>query len=191
MLHAYLRLPLSVPAVVLLAAIGCASATEDGASEDGIDLSTGGSFSGGAASGGATGGATGGVTASSGGTTTHTGGTSAASGGTATGGKPSTGGVPDTGGSATTTCSVTFRYEGDASEVLATGTFTGWAETVGAGALEMTATSPGVFEGTTNMTAGPYEYKFVVDGVWMADPSNPETVNDNFNGVNSVGSACE
>ncbi len=33
---------------------------------------------------------------------------------------------------------------------------------------------------------GKYEYKFVVDGSWFADPDNPETVPDSFGGANSV-----
>ncbi|MBU1675955.1 glycogen-binding domain-containing protein, partial [bacterium] len=33
---------------------------------------------------------------------------------------------------------------------------------------------------------GKYEYKFVVDGAWFADPENPNTVPDSFGGANSL-----
>jgi chromosome partitioning protein len=33
---------------------------------------------------------------------------------------------------------------------------------------------------------GVYEYKFIVDGVWMPDPDNYDTVDDTFGGVNSL-----
>lgn len=31
-----------------------------------------------------------------------------------------------------------------------------------------------------------YYYKYVVDGFWLADPDNPDTVPDGYGGVNSV-----
>lgn len=31
-----------------------------------------------------------------------------------------------------------------------------------------------------------YQYKYVVDGYWIADPDNPETSPDGFGGVNSI-----
>jgi hypothetical protein len=31
-----------------------------------------------------------------------------------------------------------------------------------------------------------YYYKFVIDGYWVADPDNPDTVSDGMGGVNSV-----
>ena len=33
---------------------------------------------------------------------------------------------------------------------------------------------------------GTHEYRFVADGVWMADPANPRTVPNPFGGLNSV-----
>jgi glycosidase len=34
--------------------------------------------------------------------------------------------------------------------------------------------------------AGTYQYKFIVDGAWIADPDDPDSTDDGFNGRNSV-----
>ena len=44
----------------------------------------------------------------------------------------------------------------------------------------------GIFRTTLKLPPGTYQYKFVVDGTWVADPANPETVDDGYGGVNSV-----
>lgn len=42
-----------------------------------------------------------------------------------------------------------------------------------------------------DLNPGRYRYKFIIDGVWQADPSNPNLEPDPFGGVNSVISVTE
>ena len=44
----------------------------------------------------------------------------------------------------------------------------------------------GDYEATMLIHPGRHEYKFVVDGEWRADPSNPEWTNDGMGSMNSV-----
>ena len=45
----------------------------------------------------------------------------------------------------------------------------------------------GAWTGTHAFTAGTYQYKFIVDGTqWIADPDNPNSVDDGFGGKNSL-----
>jgi mono/diheme cytochrome c family protein len=71
------------------------------------------------------------------------------------------------------------------ASVLVSGSFNGWASTAAAGAWPMTR------YGTTFVLARPLEdgrhqYKFIVDGRWVVDPSNPRRTPDGFGGDNSV-----
>jgi Glycogen recognition site of AMP-activated protein kinase/Domain of unknown function (DUF3471) len=77
----------------------------------------------------------------------------------------------------------TFRLKGhdDASIVVLTGSFNAWNQ------------SQLVFgrEGDDwvcriDLDPGVYRYKFIVDGDWLLDPSNPETVEDEAGNVNNV-----
>ncbi|MBQ9762507.1 MAG: type I pullulanase, partial [Oscillospiraceae bacterium] len=63
--------------------------------------------------------------------------------------------------------SVTFRYTGSATSVYLAGSFNDWSST----AKAMTY-SNGVWSTTLTLAAGVHEYKFVVDGEWVADPGN-------------------
>jgi glycosidase len=86
---------------------------------------------------------------------------------------------------------VTFKYDGVATSVLVTGSFTSWAATEAAGALAMAEVTPGHWEVTHLVEPeGTHSYKLVVDGTWKADPSNPVTEDDTFGGRNSVLSVC-
>jgi hypothetical protein len=89
---------------------------------------------------------------------------------------------------------VTFYYaSGDVSSVWVSGTFTEpeWAEQP-PGALELEEVSAGEWELTTQIGPGYHEYKFILDGdTWIADPENPDTVDDDFGGENSVLELCE
>lgn len=78
---------------------------------------------------------------------------------------------------------VTFSVSAPgATYVTLAGSFNGWNER----ASEMTNVN-GVWTITMTMPAKiKYYYKFVIDGYWVADPDNPETVPDGFGGVNSV-----
>lgn len=69
-----------------------------------------------------------------------------------------------------------------ATYVTVAGNFNGWNPR----ATEMTNDS-GLWTVTVDMPARlKYYYKFVIDGFWVADPDNPDTVPDGFGGVNSV-----
>lgn len=69
----------------------------------------------------------------------------------------------------------------EAEQVLLTGSFNGWdEESFGMNRVE------GGWELRLNLEAGRYEYKFIVDGAWMHDPNNPETVKNRYNTLNSV-----
>ncbi|HUH03230.1 MAG TPA: alpha-amylase family glycosyl hydrolase, partial [Kofleriaceae bacterium] len=100
---------------------------------------------------------------------------------------PDAGGAPDAMEPAT--CTETFRLEGYASatEVVLTGTLVtpAWAGTVAAGGIAMSR-SGDAWVAELTLEPGTYQYKFVVDGTWIADPGNPTTVDDGFGGTNSV-----
>lgn len=70
---------------------------------------------------------------------------------------------------------VTFRYEGEATTVKVAGSFTDWES----GALALTEKEGGIWELTKELPAGTYEYKFIVDGKWLTDSSNPNSRNGN------------
>jgi hypothetical protein len=89
---------------------------------------------------------------------------------------------------AATTCEKTFRLEGmgRAQTVWLTGSFVAWGGNPGAGAVEMTKDAD-VWTVTRTMEIGEVQYKFIVDGTsWIADPGNPNFVDDGFGGRNSV-----
>ena len=90
---------------------------------------------------------------------------------------------------AATTCEKNFRLEGNggAQTVWLTGSFTSWGGNPGAGAIEMTKDAGSVWNVTRTMDSGEHQYKFIVDGSsWIADPGNPNFVDDGFGGRNSV-----
>lgn len=75
---------------------------------------------------------------------------------------------------------VTFTYENKtASQVYLAGSMNGWSTT----ANKMTKNSSGLFTCTMELKPGAYEYKFVVDGKWIADPSNVNITGDTGNTV--------
>lgn len=76
-----------------------------------------------------------------------------------------------------------FRLEGfhDASQVVLTGSFNNWSNH----ALPMEKTDYG-WSLTLNLEPGFYEYKFIVDGRYISDPSNPYMVKHNMLGEVSV-----
>lgn len=78
---------------------------------------------------------------------------------------------------------VSLEFEDpDARRVSVAGEFNQWSPD----ADEMTKGDDGVFRITLELETGTYEYKFVVDGTWMEDPANPESVPDPYGGSNSV-----
>lgn len=91
---------------------------------------------------------------------------------------------------------VTFTYaDASAAEVLVSGSWLvaegeEWPATAAAGALAM-ALEGGEWTVTTLIEPiATHEYKLIVDGEWIADPSNPQTTPDPFGGVNSVLDVC-
>jgi 1,4-alpha-glucan branching enzyme len=67
-----------------------------------------------------------------------------------------------------------------AKQVILTGSFNGWREEE----LYMTKTASG-WELPYVLAPGNYEYKYIVDGQWITDPTNPLTVTGNNNKLNS------
>ena len=79
---------------------------------------------------------------------------------------------------------VIFRYyDSRAAKVYVVGDFNNWSLR----ADPLTDTNgDGHWTLLYMLSPGLYEYKFVVDGKWIPDPQNPNTVPDGFDGVNSV-----
>jgi chromosome partitioning protein len=69
-----------------------------------------------------------------------------------------------------------------ASEVALAGDFNGWTELVKMNDDD----EDGVWVAIASLAPGVYQYKFVVDGEWKPDPSNPVSVDDSHSGKNSV-----
>lgn len=79
---------------------------------------------------------------------------------------------------------VMFRVEApQAVLVTVAGNFNGW----NAQATELTKGTNGVWTVVLPLAKGKkYQYKFVVDGYWIADPDNPDTENNGSGSVNSI-----
>jgi len=69
------------------------------------------------------------------------------------------------------------------SKVFLAGSFNGWNPT----AKEMVdKAGDGTFTANVNLAAGSHEYKFVIDGIWCADPECSEWVQNDHGTLNSV-----
>ena len=79
---------------------------------------------------------------------------------------------------------VTFKIHAEAgSEVFVAGDFNQWDPA----ATALTENSgTGDFSVTVFLLPGRYEYKFVVNNTWSADPDNPEWVKNGVGTLNSV-----
>ncbi|MBK6899859.1 MAG: glycogen-binding domain-containing protein [bacterium] len=78
---------------------------------------------------------------------------------------------------------VTFVHRAPgAKEVTLAGSFNGWK----AFDLALKDTGGGVWAVVVPLDEGTYEYKFVVDGAWRQDPTNPVGKDDGYGGQNSV-----
>jgi hypothetical protein len=85
-------------------------------------------------------------------------------------------------------CAHAFRLVGHATaqSVWLTGDFTTWAA-MPPQAEPLMLGVDGAWTGTHDFTAGTYQYKFIVDTTsWIADPTNPDQIDDGFGGKNSV-----
>ena len=74
-------------------------------------------------------------------------------------------------------------YAPNAKKVTIAGDFNGWSKV--ADPLS-DRDGDGIWKIIIPLKPGRYEYKFVVDDRWIADPSNPKMVDDGFGGKNSV-----
>lgn len=83
--------------------------------------------------------------------------------------------------SASETRNVDFAFhDPSASAVSIAGTFNDWHPS----ATPMVALGDGRWSKTLHLPAGTYEYLFVVDGRWVADPGSAVTVSNPFGGIN-------
>ncbi len=69
-----------------------------------------------------------------------------------------------------------------ARSVAVAGSFNNWD----VNRTPMSLDSAGTWKATVWLPAGRYEYRFVVDGQWMSDPSARESVRNSFGSTNSV-----
>ncbi len=78
---------------------------------------------------------------------------------------------------------VTFTLNGydDAQKVILSGSFNKWNEQL----FSMTKTKNG-WALTLKIRPGVYQYKFIVDGNWIEDPTNLRKTLNEFNGFNSI-----
>ena len=77
----------------------------------------------------------------------------------------------------------TFKLKGyaEASVVVLTGTFNNWHQS------QLLFTREGdEWVCRVELDPGVYQYKFIVDGDWLLDPSNPDTAEDEAGNVNNV-----
>ena len=84
-------------------------------------------------------------------------------------------------------CHHTFRLDGHntASQVLLTGDFVQWASTPPAAPTFALGTD-GAWTVTHDFEQGTVQYKFIVDGNWITDPTNQMTIDDGMGHTNSV-----
>lgn len=83
-----------------------------------------------------------------------------------------------------TKTAVTFTVHADkGKEVFLAGEFNGWDPA--AKKLAYKARSS-VYTTTLNLAPGTYQYKFVIDGTWCADPENVNSVQNDQGTFNSV-----
>jgi glycosidase len=78
---------------------------------------------------------------------------------------------------------VRFRYfDLHASSVNIAGEFNNWDRD----SYGLAKHPCGVWETVLPLKEGVYQYKYIVDGIWVHDPANPSVVLNRFKGVNSV-----
>ena len=78
--------------------------------------------------------------------------------------------------------SVTFTVHADKGKaVYVAGEFNKWNPTA-----KKMAYKAGVYTATVKLAAGTYQYKFVIDGTWCADPENVNAVANDQGTFNSV-----
>lgn len=77
---------------------------------------------------------------------------------------------------------IDFQYHAaGAQHVYVAGDFNKWNEAT----HPMKQKDEGIWKKTMMLPEGSYEYKFIVDGVWLNDPMNEETCINDFGSVNN------
>ena len=80
--------------------------------------------------------------------------------------------------------SVTFTVHAEKGKaVYVAGEFNGWDPAAKKMAYKA---KDGVYAATINLVPGEYQYKFVIDGTWCADPENVNSVQNDQGTFNSV-----
>lgn len=80
------------------------------------------------------------------------------------------------------TKSVTFTVHADKGKaVYLAGEFNDWNPTA-----KKMSFKAGVYSATLKLAAGTYQYKFVIDGTWCADPENTNSIPNDQGTFNSV-----
>lgn len=80
--------------------------------------------------------------------------------------------------------SVTFTVHADKGKaVYLAGCFNNWSTTAKKMAYKAKS---GVYAATVQLAAGEYQYKFIIDGTWCADPENVNSVQNDQGTFNSV-----
>lgn len=80
--------------------------------------------------------------------------------------------------------SVTFTVRAEpGKDVYLAGTFNQWNPT---GKKMTSKKGEGVYAATVKLAPGTYEYKFVIDGTWCADPECADWVQNDHGTLNSV-----
>ena len=79
---------------------------------------------------------------------------------------------------------VTFTIHAEkGKEVYVAGEFNNWDPTAKKMAYKA---RKGIYEATLKLAAGTYQYKYVIDGTWCADPENAQAVANDQGTFNSV-----
>ena len=87
------------------------------------------------------------------------------------------------------TCNDMFRLDGHGAAMTCwvTGDFVAWGADPDHGAIRVHEGHRRRVDRYPLFTPGTYQYKFIVDGtMWIADPDDPNVVDDGFGGHNSV-----
>lgn len=79
---------------------------------------------------------------------------------------------------------VTFSVHAEkGKDVYVAGEFNNWDPTAKKMAYKA---RKGIYEATLKLAAGTYQYKYVIDGTWCADPENAEAVANDQGTFNSI-----
>jgi len=82
---------------------------------------------------------------------------------------------------------ITVRFrDADANDVRIAGDFNGWVPDKGVRSLIESEGQTRVWTKILRLAPGTYQYRYVVDGEWRADPENPEITSSVVGGRNSV-----